>query len=110
MIILQLSPKHVEYLCDTQSPPKAHANAMNSLKCFYVHGDDVQTRRVCRGNQKFLVFLHNRICYDYFLICDKKVINEFRSEFSELIHVREDEATYGKVVHFQSRSFLWHQS
>ena len=70
MIILQLSPKHVEYFCDIEFSSKVHANAMNSLNFFYVDGDDVQTRRVCRGTQKFLVFLHNRICYDYFSICD----------------------------------------
>ena len=49
MIILQLSPKHMEYLYDIEFPPKAHANAMNSLKFFYVDEADVQTRRVCRG-------------------------------------------------------------
>ena len=79
--------------------------AMNLLNFFYVDGDDVQTRRVCRGNQKFWSFyiiVFATIIFQFVII---EVINEFRSEFSELIHVREDKATFSKVVHFCGISY-----
>ncbi len=105
MIILQLSPKYIKYLCDIEFPPKAHAKAMNLLNFSMWTGTmfkHVVYASVPRNFWSFYIIVFATIIFQFVII---DVINEFRSEFSELIHVREDKATFSKVVHFCSISY-----